>query len=66
LYVSYKVAQHHYPLLVGASTTPQNNIKFALGDVATVSESKCSLSDLIIRFFKEGLTTSLGGIINMH
>ena len=66
LYVSYNVAQHHYPLLVGASTTPQNNIKFALGDVATMSESKCSLSDLIIRFFKEGLTTSLGGIINMH
>ena len=58
--------QHHCPLLVAASTAPQYVIKFALGDAATTSESKYLFSEVIIRFFKEGMTTRLGGIINMH
>ena len=58
--------QHHHPLLVGASTAPQHGMKFTLGDAATTPESKCSLTEVIIRFFKEVLTTVLGGVINMH
>ena len=58
--------QHHHTLLVGTSTAPQHDTKFALGDQATMSESKCSFSEAIIRFFKEGLPTALGGIIDMH
>ena len=43
--------QHYYPLLVCTSTAPQHDEKFALGDVSTMSESKCSSPEVTIRFF---------------
>ena len=58
--------QHHHTLLDGTSTAPHHDTKFSLGDQTTTSESKCSFSEAIIRFFKEGLPTALGGIIDMH
>ena len=62
----FNAVQHHYSFLVGVSTEPYHDMKFALGDTSTTSESKCSLSEVIIRFFKEELTTALGGVINIH
>ena len=64
--VLHNSVQHHYTLLVGASSAPNHDVKFELGDVTKMYECKCSLSEVIIRFFKEGLSTALGGIINMH
>ena len=53
-------------MLVGTSTAPQHDVNFALGHVSTTSESKCSLSEVMIRFFKERLPTALGGIISVN
>ena len=64
--VLHNVVEHHYQLLVDKSTAPQHKIKLALGHVETTSESKCSLYEVKIRFFKEELTTALGVIINTH
>ena len=57
--ILHNVAQHHHPFIVVVSTAPQSDVKFVLRDVTTMSESKYSLPEVIIRFFKEGLTTEL-------
>ena len=64
--ILHNAVQHHFPLIVDTSIAPQHDANFALGDTITMSESKCSPSEGIIRFFKERVPTALGGIINMH
>ena len=63
--ILYNAVQHHYPLLIATSVAPQQDIKFALGDSMTF-ESNCSLSETIVRFFKERLATALDSNINLY